>query len=125
MDTTSHDAFMLEYARRFGETLSSTTWYRYIGMLKAMDILSCEDIKVYGDDGVTVRSVASYKWLSKAFLRSIDVFTDNIMASIKESYQKAINKGLSFTYRQHNAPVGYRPNEDLFTVYSPVSTPPQ
>ncbi len=125
MDTTSHDAFMLEYARRFGHSISSSTWYRYIDMLKAMAIFSSKEIKLYGDDGVTVRSEASYKWLSKPFLQSIGVFTDNIMASIKESYQKAINKGLSFTYRQHNAPVGYRTHQDLFSAYSPRSAPPQ
>ena len=94
-------------------------------MLKAMDIFSGKEIKAYGDDGTTVRSRASYKWLSKPFLQSIGVFTDNIMASIKESYQKALDKGLCFTYRQHNAPVGYRTHQDLFSAYSPSSAPPQ
>ena len=125
MDTTSHDAFMLEYAKRFAESISSSTWYRYIDMLKVMDIFSGREIKLHGDDGVVVRSEASYKWLSKSFLQSIGAFTDTIMASIKESYQKAIKKGLSFIWREHNAPVGYRPSYDLFSNYQPNTAPPQ
>jgi hypothetical protein len=125
MDTTSHDALMLQYARRFGHSISSSTWYRYIGILDAMDIFHSKEIKLYGEDGITVRSEASYKWLSKPFLQSIGVFTDDVMASIKESYQKALDKGLSFTFREHNAPVGYFPNQDLFSAYSPSSAPPQ
>ncbi|WP_394230767.1 hypothetical protein [Shewanella colwelliana] len=125
MDTTSHDAMMLQYARRFGDAISSSTWYRYIGMLDAMDIYFSKEIKLYGEDGVTVRSEASYKWLSKSFLQGIGAFTDEVMASIKASYQKAVNKGLSFVWREHNSPVNYRPTPDLFTPYSYGSAPPQ
>ena len=124
MDTTSHDAMMLQYARRFGDSISSSTWYRYISMLEAMDIFSSKEIKVHGKDGIT-RSEASYKWLSKSFLQSIGVFTDDIMKSIKESYQKAINKGLCFVFRVHNEPVSYMPTPDLFTPYTYCSAPPQ
>ena len=125
MDTIRHDAFMLEHARRFGYAISSSTWYRYIDMLKSMDIFSGREIKLHGDDGVTVRSEASYKWLSKRFLRDIGVYKDTIMASIKEAYQRSIDKGLCFIWRQHNAPMGYSPSQDLFTAYTPSTAPPQ
>lgn len=124
MDTTKHDSFMLEHARRFGYSMSSTTWYRYINILKSMQIFSGREIKVWGKDG-TVRSRGSYKWLSKDFLRRIGVFKDDIMKSIKLAYQTALDKGYSFVWRQHNAPIGYRPTHDLFSAYSPSTAPPQ
>ena len=117
MDTTGHDALMLQYARRFGDSISSSTWYRYIAILENMEIFTSKEIKLYAEDGVTVRSEPSYKWLSKGFLRTIGVFADNILGSIKASYQKAIKNGLSFVWREHNAPIGHRPTRGLFASH--------
>ncbi|WP_394230564.1 hypothetical protein [Shewanella colwelliana] len=125
MDTTSHDALMQQYATRFGETISSSTWYRYVGMLDAMEIYFSKEIKLYGEDGVTVRSEASYKWLSKSFLHSIGAFTDVVMGSIKGSYQKALNKGLSFVWREVNAQTTPLPPQDLFSYSYSYTAPPQ
>lgn len=128
MDTTSHDALMLQYARRFGYTISSSSWYRYISVINAMGIFVSKEIKRYGEDGVTVRSEASYKWLSKSFLRAIGAFDDNLLASIKASYQKALKKGLSFVWREVNAPMVRLNTHDLFNhSYSSCSysAPPQ
>ncbi len=125
MDTTKHDAFMLEHAKRFGYSISSSTWYRYIYMLKSMNIFNGREIKLHGVDGLTIRSEASYKWLSTEFLRAVGVYRDTIWASIKVAYQKALDNGRSFVWRQHNSPVGYRPAQDLFTAYTPSTAPPQ
>ena len=102
MDTISHDAFMLQHAKRFGYAISSSSWYRYIEILKTMKIFSGEAIRLFSKDYKTVRSESSYKWLSKAFLMRLGVFKDHIRASIKLAYQKATSKGLCFIWKMKN-----------------------
>ncbi|MGL4667210.1 MAG: hypothetical protein ACRCWR_04705, partial [Saezia sp.] len=64
MDTTSHDALMLAHAKRWGYAMPSSTWYRYIGMLKQAGVFVVEEVKIAGEAEKTIRSVAAYKWLS-------------------------------------------------------------
>ena len=123
--TIKHDALMLEHAKRFESSMCSTSWYDYILILKDKNVFSGREIKVHGSDGVTVRSVASYKWLSNVFLRKIGVYKDAIMASIKLAYQKAIDNGRSFVWRQHNSPVNPTPSDDLFSSHSSSPQPTQ
>lgn len=124
MDTISHDALMDIYAVRFGKSISSSKWYRYIAILKGLGVFSGEEVKVYGKDGVTVRSRASYKMLSKRFLRDIGAFKNEIRASIEQAYQKALDRGLSFVWCKHNAPA-YPVNAktDLFSAPTPDYSP--
>lgn len=104
MDTISHDAFMLQHAKRFGYAMSSSTWYRYVDILKSLGAFSSEPIHHFFDtEGVKkVRSESSYKWLSKKFLVRLGVFKDHIRASIKLAYTKARDKGLSFVWKMKN-----------------------
>ena len=124
MDTISHDALMDIYAVRFGKSLCSSTWYSYIAILKGLGVFSGKEVKVSGKDGVTVRSRASYKMLSKRFLYDIGAFKNGIWSSIKEAYQKALDRGLSFVWCKHNAPA-YPVNAktDLFSTPTPDYSP--
>ncbi|MGL5469668.1 MAG: hypothetical protein ACRDCT_16025, partial [Shewanella sp.] len=130
MDTTSHDALMLAHAKRWGEAIPSSTWYRYIDMLKQAGVFTVQEVKVAIEDNATgeektIRSVASYKWLSSQFLQAIGAYTDTIRAQIKQAYQKAINNGLSFTWRvfKRQLPVKQRFTADMF--FSQSTNPPQ
>lgn len=131
MDTTSHDALMLAHAKRWGEAIPSSTWYRYIDMLKLAGVFVVQEVKIAshtenaGETEKTIRSVASYKWLSSQFLQAIGAYTDTIRAQIKQAYQKAINNGLSFTWRvfKRQLPVKQRFTADMF--FSQSTNPPQ
>ncbi|MEI8616448.1 hypothetical protein P4S54_23395 [Shewanella sp. PP-He15 brown] len=125
MDTTSHDALMLAHAKRWGYAMPSSTWYRYIGMLKQAGVFVVEEVKIAGESEKTIRSVAAYKWLSTQFLQAIGAYTDIIRAQIKQAYQKAINNGLSFTWRvfKRQLPVKQRFTADMF--FSQSTNPPQ
>ncbi|MBL4799580.1 MAG: hypothetical protein JKY50_19425 [Oleispira sp.] len=124
MDTISHEALMDIYAVRFGKSICSSTWYRYIAILKGLGVFSGEEVKVSGKEGVTVRSRPSYKMLSKRFLHGIGAFKNEIRASIEQAYQKALDKGLSFVWCKHNAPA-YPVNAktDLFSTSTPDYSP--
>ena len=125
MDTTSHDALMLAHAKRWGYAMPSSTWYRYIGMLKQAGVFVVEEVKIAGETEKTIRSVAAYKWLSTQFLQAIGAYTDTIRAQIKQAYQKAVNNGLSFTWRvfKRQLPVKQRFTADMF--FSQSTNPPQ
>lgn len=125
MDTTSHDALMLAHAKRWGYAMPSSTWYRYIDMLKQAGVFVVEEVKIAGESEKTIRSVAAYKWLSTQFLQAIGAYTDTIRAQIKQAYQKAVNNGLSFTWRvfKRQLPVKQRFTADMFFTQS--TTPPQ
>lgn len=131
MDTTSHDALMLEHAKRWGEPIPSSTWYRYIDMLKQAGVFAVQEVKVAIDkddtaaEQKTIRSVAAYKWLTAQFLQAIGVYSDEIRAQIKLAYQKALDKGLSFTWRvfKRQLPVKLRFTADMF--FSQSTNPPQ
>ena len=124
MDTTSHDAFMLQHAKRFGYAISSSSWYRYIDILKSMEIFRGEEIRIFNEEDKTVRSDASYKYLSEGFLARIGAFKDHIRVSIKLAYQKALDKGLSFAWKIKNEPVSTSTrNFDLFTSPPPNIKP--
>lgn len=130
MDTTSHDALMLAHAKRWGIAVPSSTWYRYIDMLKQAGVFTVQEVKVAIEDNATseektIRSVAAYKWLSARFLQAIGAYTDTIRAQIKQAYQKAINNGLSFTWRvfKRQLPVKQRFTADMF--FSQSTNPPQ
>lgn len=102
LDTTSHDTFMLKHAERFGYAMSSSTWYRYIDILKALNVFSGTSIKIFDDETKSVRSEASYKYLSNQFLKTIGVLRDGIRQSIDFVYNKAIEKGLRYVWRTIN-----------------------
>jgi len=102
MDTTSHDMFMLKHAERFGYAISSSTWYRYIDILKALNVFSGTSIKIFDDETKSVRSEASYKYLSNKFLVTIGVLRDGIRQSIDFVYNKAIEKGFRYVWRTIN-----------------------
>ncbi|MEY8213051.1 MAG: hypothetical protein RPR97_01070 [Colwellia sp.] len=104
MDTTSHDAFMLQHAKRFGYAISSSSWYRYVEMLKCMNVFRGEAIRTFNEnEGKTItRSEPSYKWLSKSFLTKIGAFQDHIRASVELAYNKAKKNGLSFVWKVKN-----------------------
>ena len=125
MDTTSHDALMLAHTKRWGYEMPSSTWYRYIDMLKKAGVFVVEEVKIAGVSEKTIRSVAAYKWLSTQFLQAIGAYTDTIRAQIKQAYQKAVNNGLSFTWRvfKRQLPVKQRFTADMF--FSQSTTPPQ
>ncbi len=120
-DTTSHDSLMLAHAKRWGEAIPSSTWYRYIDILKKSGVFTVQEVKVAIDDNSigeekTIRSVAAYKWLSTQFLLAIGVYSDTIRAQIKQAYQRAVAKGLSFTWRvyKRQLPTQQRFTPDLF-----------
>lgn len=121
MDTTSHDALMLQHAKRFGHAIPSSTWYRYIEILKSSGVLVVQEAKVASTEDNTVRSVAAYKWLSAKFLLAIGAYSDNIKAGIKAAYKKAIDKGLCFIWRKFKKqlPSKHRFTEELFPEYTP------
>lgn len=123
-DPTSHDALMLEHAKRWGEAIPSSTWYRFIDILKHAGVYLVQEVKKADEEG-TVRSRAAYKWLSPQFLKSIGVYSDDIRAQIKQAYQRAINNGLSFTWRvfKRQLPIKQRYTADMFFTQS--SNPPQ
>lgn len=123
MDTTSHDALMLAHAKRWGDAMPSSTWYRYIDILKQTGVFLIQEVKIAGEEK-TIRSVAAYKWLSAQFLQSIGVYTDSIRAQIRQAYQRALDKGLSFNWRvfKKQLPVKQRITPDLFI--SPSVNPP-
>lgn len=102
MDTTSHDMFMLKHAQRFGYAISSSTWYRYVDILKALNVFSGTSIKIFDDESKSVRSEASYKYLSKKFLNTIGVLRDGIRQSIDFVYNKSLEKGFRYAWRTIN-----------------------
>lgn len=102
MDTTSHDMFMLKHAQRFGYAISSSTWYRYIDILKSLNVFRGTSIKIFDDESKSVRSEASYKYLSSKFLSSIGVLRDGIKESIDFVYKKSINQGFRYVWRRIN-----------------------
>lgn len=114
-DPTSHDALMLAHAKRWGEAIPSSTWYRFIDMLKLAGVYLVQEVKKADEEG-TIRSRAAYKWLSPQFLQSIGVYSDDIRAQIKFSYQKALDNGLSFTWRcfKRQLPLRQRFTADMF-----------
>ncbi|NSM26891.1 hypothetical protein HT094_22600 [Shewanella sp. ZOR0012] len=128
-DTTSHDALMLAHAKRWGEAIPSSTWYRYIDMLKKLGVFTVQEVKIAVEDNSaageekTIRSVAAYKWLSSRFLQAIGAYSDTIRAQIKQAYQRAISKGLSFTWRvyKRQLPTQQRFTPDLFFSQSHLS----
>jgi hypothetical protein len=122
-DPTSHDALMLAHAKRWGEAIPSSTWYRYIDMLKLAGVFLVQEVKKADEEG-TVRSSAAYKWLSPQFLQWIGVYSDHIRAQIKLSYLKALDNGLSFTWRvfKRQLPLKQRFTADLF--FTPSFIPP-
>jgi hypothetical protein len=122
MDTTSHDALMLIHAKRYGRAIASSTWYRCIEILTRAGILDGKEVKVYGRDGVTVRSKASYKWFSQRFLASIGTFKDHIKASIKLAYNKALASGLCFTWMQYYP--FRKPRNNSAPLFSGLESPP-
>ncbi|AZQ13313.1 hypothetical protein [Shewanella khirikhana] len=122
-DPTSHDALMLAHAKRWGEAIPSSTWYRYIDVLKRAGVYNVQEVKK-ADEAGTVRSRAAYKWLSNQFLLAIGVYSDHIRSQIAASYQRAIANGLSFKWRvfKRQLPLNKRVTSDLF--FDPVSDPP-
>jgi hypothetical protein len=124
MDTTSHDALMLQHAKRWGDPIPSSTWYRYIDLLKQVGAFRVEEVKIAEAEN-TVRSVAAYKWLSAQFLQSIGAYKDYIRAAIKLSNIKAVKNGLSFKWREFKKKLTtkQRKTNDMFNVAS-VSPPP-
>ncbi|MBS0045135.1 hypothetical protein KFE26_23080 [Shewanella sp. M16] len=124
MDTTSHDALMLQHAKRWGEAVPSSTWYRYIDLLKTAGVFVVKEVKQQSEDGQTVRSRAAYKWLSDKFLTAIGAKAHHLTPQIKASRQKQEKKGLCFEWRQFikKLPINKRFTADLFA--DSVSPPP-
>lgn len=115
-DPITHDSLRLEYARRYGEAIEPSTWYRYIGMLRDAGLLGGEEIKIAGDKDGTVRSKASYKWFTEQFLTMIGAKTDEIRAQAKKTKDKAMAKGLKFDWavltRRKSAFMAFKRNND-------------
>lgn len=124
MDTTSHDSLMMQHAKRWGDAIPSSTWYRYIDLLKQVGAFRVEEVKIAEAEN-TVRSVAAYKWLSAQFLQSIGAYKDHIRAAIKLSNIKAVKNGLSFKWREFKKKltVKQRTTSDLFNATSTNSPP--
>jgi len=121
-DTISHDAFMLRHAKRFGYAISSSSWYRYIAILKAMNIFRGESIWSFNNtsENKNTRSEPSYKWFSKDFLTKIGAYKDHIKVSVNLAYSKAKKNGLSFIWKVKNAAM-YKENT---TASFDFSSPP-
>ncbi len=98
IDTKSHDDLMIEHALRWGYAVSSSTWYRYIHLLKKAGVFCCKEARIHMSKD-TVRSFAAYKWLSLTFLGQLGVKMDDIKSSIEKAYQKALDTGKSFVWR--------------------------
>ena len=120
-DTISHDAFMLRHAKRFGYSISSSSWYRYIAILKVMNIFRGESIWSFNNtsENKTTRSEPSYKWFSKDFLTKIGAFKDHIKESVNLAYNKAKKNGLSFIWKVKNAAMYKKNTTASFDFSSP------
>jgi hypothetical protein len=109
--TISHDDLMLQHAARWGYSISSSTWYRYIDLIKKHDVFRVVEAKSHVSRG-KVKSYAAYKWLKLSFLKTIGVFSDDIKAGIEKAYQKTLASGKSFKWllvhtkqvRKHHEP---------------------
>lgn len=109
-----HDDLMYAHALRFGYSMPSSTWYRYIDILKSHDVFNVIEAKSHVSRG-KVKSYAAYKWFSQSFLKKIGLSIDTVKSSVEKAYQKALSKGLSFnwvmvitdTIRKHHDPVCY------------------
>lgn len=109
-----HDDLLLAHAVRFGYSMSSTTWFRYINVIKSHNILQVIEAKSHVCRG-KVKSYAGYKWLSDSFLKKLGADQDDIKISIERANNKTVKSGRSFKWklvhtkqiRKHHDQVNY------------------
>ncbi len=115
----NHDDLQEQHAMRWGYSISSSTWFRYIAILKNHKILKVMEAKSHVSRG-KVCSYAAYKWVCPKFLSKIGLSKPEIKVSVERAYQKAVKNGLEFRWtmvftkvmRKKHDPISYDLNFD-------------